>query len=153
MIIFSHLNLIFTQLEFDPSVTDFKSLLDIFWSGHDPTVPAYSRHETHLTWMIWSWTCRQYMSAIFCHGEEQMRIAKESMKAAAQSNLKKEIQTVIQPAGPFYQAEEWVLIFYPSIFLSQLPPEVHPAEAWLSLDFHRALTRTKTRRKQPRGKT
>merc|ERR1719400_2008234 len=28
------------ELEFDPSVTDFKSLLDIFWSGHDPTVPA-----------------------------------------------------------------------------------------------------------------
>ena len=49
MIIFSRLNLLFTQLEFDPSVTDFKSLLDIFWSGHDPTVPAYSRHETHLT--------------------------------------------------------------------------------------------------------
>ena len=46
------------------------------------------------------------MSAIFCHGEEQMRIAKESMKAAAQVHLKKEIQTVIQPAGPFYQAEE-----------------------------------------------
>ena len=46
------------------------------------------------------------MSAIFCHGEEQMRIAKESMKVAAQSNLKKEIQTVIQLAGPFYQAEE-----------------------------------------------
>ena len=45
MIIFSHLNLILIQLEFDPSVTDFKSLLDIFWSGHDPTVPAYSRHE------------------------------------------------------------------------------------------------------------
>ena len=33
----------FAQLEFDPSVTDFKSLLDIFWAGHDPTVPAYSR--------------------------------------------------------------------------------------------------------------
>ena len=32
------------QLEFDPSVTSFKSLLDIFWAGHDPTVPAYSRH-------------------------------------------------------------------------------------------------------------
>jgi len=79
------------ELEFDPSVTDFKSLLDIFWAGHDPTVPAYSR---------------QYMSAIFCHGDEQMRLAKESMKAA-QIDLKKEIQTVIQPAGPFYQAEDY----------------------------------------------
>jgi len=79
------------ELEFDPSVTDFKSLLDIFWSGHDSTVPAYSR---------------QYMSAIFCHGDEQMRLAHESLKAA-QIDLKKEIQTVIQPAGPFYQAEDY----------------------------------------------
>ena len=45
------------------------------------------------------------MSAIFCHGDEQMRLAQESLKAA-QIDLKKEIQTVIQPAGPFYQAEE-----------------------------------------------
>ena len=50
-------------------------------------------------------TFRQYMSAIFCHGDEQMRLAQESLKAA-QIDLKKEIQTVIQPAGPFYQAEE-----------------------------------------------
>ena len=53
-------------------------------------------------------TFRQYMSAIFCHGDEQMRLAQESLKAA-QIDMKKEIQTVIQPAGPFYQAEEWVL--------------------------------------------
>ena len=63
------------------------------------------------------------MSAIFCHGDEQMRLANESMKAA-QIDLKKEIQTVIQPAGPFYQAEEWVLTtswvfsLYQYVFLS-----------------------------------
>ena len=68
MITFSHSNLLlfFAQLEFDPSVTDFKSLLDIFWSGHDPTVPAYSRHvsdQTHLTLsevQLLGSTCRQY---------------------------------------------------------------------------------------------
>merc|ERR1712107_433947 len=79
------------ELEFDPSVTSFKSLLDIFWAGHDPTVPAYSR---------------QYMSAIFCHGDEQLHLARESMKSA-QIDQKKEIQTVIQPAGHFYQAEDY----------------------------------------------
>ena len=45
------------------------------------------------------------MSAIFCHGEEQLHLARESMKSA-QIDQKKEIQTVIQPAGQFYQAEE-----------------------------------------------
>jgi len=79
------------ELEFDPSVTSFKSLLDIFWAGHDPTVPAYSR---------------QYMSAIFCHDDEQLHLARESMKSA-QIDQKKEIQTVIQPAGQFYQAEDY----------------------------------------------
>ena len=97
----------FVQLEFDPSVTDFKSLLDIFWSGHDSTVPAYSRHVFYVNHIFHDYcsTFRQYMSAIFCHGDEQMRLAQESLKAA-QIDLKKEIQTVIQPAGPFYQAEE-----------------------------------------------
>ena len=64
----------------------------------------YVNHIFH----VYCSTFRQYMSAIFCHGDEQMRLAQESLKAA-QIDLKKEIQTVIQPAGPFYQAEEWVL--------------------------------------------
>ena len=57
----------FVQLEFDPSVTDFKSLLDIFWSGHDSTVPAYSRHVffTSTTFSMFivqllGNTCRRY---------------------------------------------------------------------------------------------
>ena len=51
------------------------------------------------------------MSAIFCHGDEQLHLARESMKSA-QIDQKKEIQTVIQPAGQFYQAEEWVLSIF-----------------------------------------
>jgi len=79
-------------LEYDPSVTDYRQLLAMFWAGHDPTVPGYSR---------------QYMSAVFAHDDEQLCLAKESM-AAAQGNFKKEINTEIVLAGPFYQAEECV---------------------------------------------
>lgn len=77
-------------MEYEPSVTDYQQLLAMFWAGHDPTVPAYSR---------------QYMSAIYAHDDEQLRLAKESM-AAAQGKFKKEIQTEIVLAGPFHQAEE-----------------------------------------------
>merc|ERR1712008_561276 len=78
------------ELEYDPSVTDYRQLLAMFWAGHDPTVPGYSR---------------QYMSAVFAHDDEQLCLAKESM-AAAQGNFKKEIKTEIVLAGPFYQAED-----------------------------------------------
>jgi len=80
------------EVEYDPSVTSYSQLLDIFWAGHDPTVPAYSR---------------QYMSAIFCASEEELNSAQESMSAAQGQQGKKEIQTVIQMGGVFFQAEDY----------------------------------------------
>lgn len=59
----------------------------------------------YIFYILYFQTLRQYMSAIFCHGDEQLHLARESMKSA-QIDQKKEIQTVIQPAGHFYQAEE-----------------------------------------------
>ena len=47
----------------------------------------------------------------------------------------------------------YLYFFIVSILLPQLPPEVHPSETWLSLDLDRALSWTKTCRKQPRSKT
>lgn len=79
------------EVEFDPAMTDYPALLALFWSGHDPTVPAHSR---------------QYMSAIFCHGVEQLRLARDSM-VTAQAGSKKPITTLVLPAGQFYQAEDY----------------------------------------------
>lgn len=78
-------------MQYDPSVTNFPELLDQFWAGHDPTTPAYSR---------------QYMSAIFCHGEEQLQQAKRSMKTA-QGRFRKEMTTLVCQAGEFYLAEDY----------------------------------------------
>jgi len=80
------------EVEYDPSVTSYSQLLDIFWAGHDPTVPAYSR---------------QYMSAIFCTSEEELKKAQESLVAAQGQQGKKEIHTVIQMGGVFFQAEDY----------------------------------------------
>ncbi|KAK8786050.1 hypothetical protein V5799_007584, partial [Amblyomma americanum] len=79
------------QLEFDPTKTDYKTLLNMFWDFHDPT----ACHK------------RQYMSAIFYHDKEQKAIAEESLKRQ-QSKIKKPIATKIMPAGTFYDAEEYV---------------------------------------------
>jgi peptide-methionine (S)-S-oxide reductase len=78
------------EVEFDPAVTDYPALLALFWSGHDPTVPAYSR---------------QYMSAIFCHGEEHLLLARDS-RVTAQAGSKQPVTTLVLPAGQFHQAEE-----------------------------------------------
>ena len=74
---------------FDRKKTDYRSMLKMFWENHDPTRCA----------------SRQYMSAIFYHGEEQKRLAEESLKER-QKQLSKSIVTKIHPAETFYEAEE-----------------------------------------------
>ncbi len=77
------------EIEFDPEKQTYEKLLKMFWANHDPT-------QCHK---------RQYMSAIFYHGEEQKAKAEKS-KEEHQETVKREIQTKILPAGTFYQAEE-----------------------------------------------
>lgn len=61
----------------------------MFWSNHDSTA-------CHT---------RQYMSAIFYHGEEQKELAEQS-KLAHQKQKMSKVQTKILPANRFYDAEE-----------------------------------------------
>jgi len=76
------------QLDYDPSVTNYSKLLDIFWKNHDPT----------------SKCSRQYMSAIFYHDEEQKQFA-EATKKQFKTNMP--ITTKIMPADRFYDAEDY----------------------------------------------
>ena len=78
------------EVEWDPAVTDYPALLSLFWAGHDPTAPAYSR---------------QYMSVIFWHDKQQQQQAEQSL-AAARATAKREVATVLLPAEQFYPAEE-----------------------------------------------
>lgn len=77
------------QLKFDPQVTSYSDLLEIFWANHSSTTPM----------------SRQYMSAIFYHNEEQRQLALET-KEKHQKKEKKPIVTVIKEAARFYDAEE-----------------------------------------------
>lgn len=76
------------QLEYNPKVTDYRKLLDIFWTNHNPA--AINRP--------------QYMSAIFYHDNEQKDLAEKTM-AEHQNTLARKIQTQILPADVFYDAE------------------------------------------------
>jgi len=78
------------QVEYDSTVTDFKSLLDFFWAHHDPTSPKACS--------------RQYMSAIFYHNESQEKEAEDSLKLR---RLKGEVATRILPFTHLHIAEDY----------------------------------------------
>jgi peptide-methionine (S)-S-oxide reductase len=84
------------QVEFDPQQISYERLLEIFWGIHDPT--QLNRQGPDVG--------DQYRSVIFTHSPEQEETAKRS-KAYAQERFSQPIVTVIEPAQPFWRAEEY----------------------------------------------
>jgi peptide-methionine (S)-S-oxide reductase len=78
-------------VDFDPSVISYGNLLDVFWESHDPRVRSWRR---------------QYMSAIFFHGDAQKALAvgSRSREAARRNGT---IHTEILPATGFHLAEAY----------------------------------------------
>jgi peptide-methionine (S)-S-oxide reductase len=86
------------QVEFDPTVVSFDSLLTVFWENHDPT--QVNRQGPDFG--------TQYRSVIFYHSPEQQVIAEESRRVQSESGkFKRPIATNIVPAQVFYRAEEY----------------------------------------------
>jgi len=78
------------DVDYDPNVTSYSDLLNIFWNNHDPCTKQK----------------RQYMSAIFYHDEEQKKLAEQTMEDQS-SKKSKSIATQILPAKEFYVAEDY----------------------------------------------
>jgi peptide-methionine (S)-S-oxide reductase len=84
------------EISFDPAKLDYARLVDLFFKMHDPT--QFNRQGPDVG--------TQYRSVIFTHSPEQARIAaEETAKAAAR--YPKPIVTTIEPAKPFWRAEEY----------------------------------------------
>ncbi|MBM2819979.1 MAG: methionine sulfoxide reductase [Nitrosarchaeum sp.] len=91
------------QVEFDPSILPYEKLLDVFWQSHDPT--SLDRQGPDIG--------KQYRSVIFCHDENQEKIAKQSKENLDHSGkLGKKTVTEIKPAAEFYKAEEYHQQYY-----------------------------------------
>ncbi len=84
------------QIYYDPSVIDYATLLDIFFTAHDPT--QLNRQGPDVG--------RQYRSSIFYHGTDQKAIA-ESKIADLQKSTSGKIVTEIVPFKAFYMAEDY----------------------------------------------
>lgn len=86
------------EVAFDPAVISYESLLQHFWSMHDPT-QLNRQGPDHGT---------NYRSAIFTHTEEQRRKAEKSRDGEDSSGRhRRAIVTEIKPAGQFWRAEEY----------------------------------------------
>jgi peptide-methionine (S)-S-oxide reductase len=84
------------QVDFDPSRISYDTLVDAFWSGHNPTYPSYSR---------------QYRSVILYASEEQRQTAIKS-KQREESRLGKVLFTDIEADNGFYVAENYHQKYY-----------------------------------------
>ncbi len=85
-------------MTFDPSRIGYDDLLEVFWAVHDPTQLDRQGPDVGT----------QYRSAIFTHGPEQeaaARASKERLQASGRPGV--QVVTRIEPAGPFYQAEDY----------------------------------------------
>ncbi len=85
-------------VEFEPSALSYDDLLKVFWDCHNPTL--VNRQGPDVGW--------QYRSVIFYFTPEQQTIAEAQREALELSGEYSDpIATAIEPAGPFYRAEEY----------------------------------------------
>jgi len=84
------------RLEFDQTRINFREILEVFFAVHDPTTPDRQGNDVG----------PQYRSAIFVHSEEQRRVALEVI-AQARAALGQDIVTRVEPAGPYFRAEDY----------------------------------------------
>jgi peptide-methionine (S)-S-oxide reductase len=84
------------RIEFDPQAIGYREILEVFFTIHDPTTPDRQGNDVG----------SQYRSAIFCHSEEQRRIAREVI-AEVQAFVGKAVVTQLVPAADYYRAEAY----------------------------------------------
>jgi peptide methionine sulfoxide reductase msrA/msrB len=88
---------------YDPMKVSYAQLLDVFWRHVNPTDDGGQFVDRG----------PQYKSAIFYGNEEEHRLAEASKeKLAASGRFEKPIVTLIEPAGPFYPAEDYHQDYY-----------------------------------------
>lgn len=84
------------QVFYDPSVIDYNTLLEIFFTTHDPTQTNGQGNDIG----------PQYRSAIFYHNDEQKNMAEAKIRELTPS-FNKPIDTKITVFDKFYDAEEY----------------------------------------------
>ncbi|MGZ8162870.1 MAG: peptide-methionine (S)-S-oxide reductase MsrA [Methylobacter sp.] len=85
---------------FDPALTSYHELLELFWTSHNPTQGMRQGNDLGT----------QYRSGIYTYSEEQLEEALESKRQYQQRLTQAgfgHITTEIMPASEFYYAEDY----------------------------------------------
>lgn len=91
------------EIIFDPSKISYETLLEIYWQQTDPT-DAFGQFQDR---------GESYRPVIFYLNETQQTLAEKSKEALANSGIYRDpIVVTIEPAKPFYPAEEYHQAFY-----------------------------------------
>ncbi|WP_031010084.1 peptide-methionine (S)-S-oxide reductase MsrA [Streptomyces sp. NRRL F-5727] len=84
------------EVVFDPSVTDYRAILEYFFQIHDPSTRDRQGNDIGL----------DYRSAIYYTDDEQRRVALETIADVDASGLwPGPVVTEVEPAGAFWEAE------------------------------------------------
>ena len=89
------------EIVYDPRKVTYARLLEVFWRNIDPSTADRQFCDVG----------SQYRAAIFYHDDAQRRLAEQSKQAVAQ-RLRRPVVTEVQPAAPFYVAEEYHQDYY-----------------------------------------
>lgn len=86
------------HITFDPEVTSFSEILEVFFMTHDPTTLNRQGNDIGT----------QYRSAIFYHNQEQKRTAEKVIELFEQEKVYNDpIVTEVTPFEAFYLAEDY----------------------------------------------
>ena len=86
------------QIEFDPALIDYRTLLTAFFAIHDPTTLDRQGHDVG----------SQYRSVIFTHSAAQEAIARDLIAELGAARVwPAPIVTAVQPAPTFWPAEAY----------------------------------------------
>lgn len=84
------------ELTYDPTATDYRSLLEFFFAIHDPTTKNRQGNDVGTS----------YRSAVFYLDDEQQRVARETIADIdASGRWPGKVVTEVAPAGDFWEAE------------------------------------------------
>jgi methionine-S-sulfoxide reductase len=91
------------EIVFDPEKISFRELVETFWKNINPIQPNGQFADRG----------SQYRTVIFYHNEDQRRMAEISKRELEESGkFGSSIETEVQPAGRFYEAETYHQEYY-----------------------------------------
>ncbi|MCU7939440.1 MAG: peptide-methionine (S)-S-oxide reductase MsrA [gamma proteobacterium symbiont of Bathyaustriella thionipta] len=86
------------QITYDSNIINFQTLLQVFFTIHDPTTLNRQGADTGT----------QYRSIILCHNDEQLSMAKDYIAQLDASDIwANPIVTEVKPLETFYEAEKY----------------------------------------------